>query len=354
MSVFLLMSWVWPLTEVLAADLVFETHGDFSSAFSFSQKPSSVKDQTAFSNPSGLFQISADPVQDIKALTELSYGRTFDSATGRATLQVEKAYIKLGAILGESEMLIGQLPNPWVEMHEREEPFWFYLGTAYRTASLRWDELYRSDSGMAVVSSWSNSHLQLSLSNGEGPGQPERGPRKDAQLHFETMPIESLRGEKKLLLALGILEGAFENIDSEIAQRERLLAFVKYQSNAWGSLSIEGLWSKDPADGINGVVGDQVDLTAQGGQSVRGRGTAVALNTKLSETSLMSLRYEALNPALGVDAKGLSSRMLGFHFFPRQMLQFSLAWLDVQYEQNHGVAIRDSSEVVFGARLRWP
>jgi hypothetical protein len=334
--------------------LWMESTGDISAVMAYTEKPSSLKDQSAYRVPLGILGLQLGFEEGMKAITELSYGRTRDT-TGRAQLQVEKLYVQVDGLISENGVMqFGQLPNPWVGLMERESPMAFYLGASYQPIVIHWNELNRADSGFAFVQNWSASQLEISITNGEGPGQDEKGPRKELQIFYQTQLFDAAKLDQRWLLAFGAIEGGYENIEASISQKERLLVFIKYEvlHKSWGSLEL--ISSKDPVDGVNLKVADQVDLTDLGGLVTRGSGGALELGSWLSEKSAVQLRCESFNPAQGVDGRGLSSEMLGFHFFPRQHLQFSLAWVQVQYGQNHSASVRDSEEVALGAKLRWP
>lgn len=331
-----------------------EITGEIGSAWSYAQKPSALKDQSAYRVPLGILGGKFDFEDDVGAVVEASYGRTRETATGRAQFQIEKVYLQVDEISETVSMRFGQIPNSWVEVQEQESPFAYYLGSTYQPISVRLNEVNRADSGISVLQTWSTSSLEISLTNGEGAGQDEKGARKELQVFYQLNSVQEAELDGRWLLALGLVEGGYDNIDASISQKERLLFFLKYEKpqQAWASLELMG--SKDPVDGINQKVGDQVDLTDLGGLVARGSGGGLEIGSWLGEKTAAQVKYEYWNPAQGVDARGLTSRMLGFHFFPRQHLQFSLAWIQVQYEKNHSVLIRDSEEVAFGARLRWP
>lgn len=327
---------------------------DLSASTALSQKPSAVKDSTSFKMPILYLGGRWTPTDDFYFDLEVSAGRTRDSVSGKSSFQFEKAaFVVPNFIIEDWSLQYGLLGNPWVNLQERESWTSASFGAKYNPWAQRLNYLSRADLGLGIFRAEDEYRIELQVTNGEGSAAEEQGPRKDTQLFVSLLPFESLREENRLLFAAYALEGAYENIDPEVAGRERLGIMMKFEQQKRGWILLEALSTKDPADGINLKVAENVDVSAQGGQSVRGSGYAGEIAAWTSEKSLISYRYERFNPAQGVDAKGLSSGLLGIHYFTRQFLQFSISWLDLHLDANHAAGMRDSAEFLFGLRLLW-
>lgn len=296
---------------------------------------------------------------DFMLKAEVLYGRARDSVDGKYNLQVDSLVFEFSKLVSERDWLqYGMVTNKWEELADR---FWGYrhLGVRGPTLSLRYGYLAHSDLGLmagADFESWGK--FSLGVVNGEGSGADEQGPRKDFHFVYSVEPNLGWQEGRVLTLAVLAIEGGYDNIDAEMAQKERLGFLLGFSQPVGWQGSLELLSTKDPVDGINLLIADRVDLTAQGGQIAKGQGGSLILKYRwpgageLRQYEVFS-RTDRWNPALGIEGKAIRSQMLGFGFFPRQPLQISLAWSEVQYEINHAAAVRDTSDLNLAVRLKW-
>lgn len=343
----------------------FKMSGDISALSAISIKPSSVQNRSSFQMPEGRLQGLWNSDPDMTLGFEIFYGKARDSVDGRFNLQLESAFFELRQLLSDSHWVrYGLISHPWEDLSEK---FWGYryLGARGPTLAFRHGYLNRSDLG-AVSGAFVTDWLQASLMivNGEGAGADETGPRKDFHLMLVTNPLEVFGSESdasKLTLGLLVVEGAFDNIDPDVSQKERLSVLLGLEKPTGISGSLELMKTKDPVDAINQTVADKVDLTSLGGQVAKGQGASAILKwrtmgsiAKMRDKLVEAFaRIDQWNPATSVSARGLRSQLLGIGFFPRQHLQLSLAWSEVLYENNHASSVRDSADLLFAARMKW-
>ncbi len=347
---------------VKEAESQLKLSGDVSVLSAISQKPSSMQNRSSFQMPEGRLGALWSYDSDVALSGEIIYGKARDSVDGRYNLQLESAYFEFRHLLSESHwMQYGLLPHPWEDLTEK---FWGYryLGARGPTLAFRYGYVNRSDLG-AITGAAFNDWIQWSLMvvNGEGAGSEEAGPKKDFHLAITTSPREIGSYGGKFTLGLLVIEGAFDNIDPDVSQKERVSVLLGFEKEFGFSGSLELMVSKDPVDGVNQVVADKVDLSSQGGQVARGQGGSAILKWrtlgslgKIKDKLVEAFaRIDQWNPATSVSARGLRSQLLGIGFFPRQNLQISLAWSEVLYENNHAASVRDSSDLLLAARMKW-
>lgn len=335
--------------ELIGANALehFEQHGDFSGMAVVKQKPSSQKDMLFFKLPESRWDVGYWLDDQVSGQFEVIFAKTRIPVGERWTLQMERSYLDYKDILsGGYFAQFGLLPQEWSQW---EEKFWPYRSTTEYSEPLmsRYGYLNRSDAGLKFGQTMSNeTRWIVAYTNGEGSAADETGPKKDLQIFFE-----SVWGQ--IHFAASWLAGAYDNVDASVANKERTLVGIYYEQELGFLGGLSFFSAKDAVDAINQKIADQVDLTAQGGQNLSSQGASLVARYRTSPKFEIFSRYDVLNPAVGVDAKGLRQTLLGFGFFPRQHLQFSLAWGDVQYEQNHASAVRDASQVAFVSRLKW-
>ena len=359
---FVLVGLVLSLGLNVWAEVPVSLTGDISILSVISQKPSSVQNRSAFQMPEGRLGANWQFDPDFSLGGELVYGKARDSVNGRYNLQLETLFLEARHLLFESHWLqYGLVVHPWEAL---EEGYWGYrfLGARAPALGFRYGYLNRSDLGV-VTGSQPAEYFKWSVMvvNGEGAGADEAGPKKDLHFIVEGQPFENWRGSQKVTLAFLWVEGAFDNVDPELAQKERFALLLGLESDSGFVGSLELMASRDPVDGINQTVADKVDLSAQGGQVARSQGASLigkwrgkgGMGRFVDKPIEAFARIDFWNPALGVSAKGLRSQLLGIGFFPRQNLQLSLAWSEVQYENNHAASVRDSADLLFAARLKW-
>jgi hypothetical protein len=200
---------------------------------------------------------------------------------------------------------------------------------------------------LAIIQNWHSSVLAVSVVNGEGAEQAETGFHKDFQLFYQNREFNNFQ------FSLFALDGTHEKVESGMAAKERQAIALQYSKYGF-RIYTEFLWSRDPVDAVNRKVVDQVELTDLGGQMVNGFSSNLELEYQLGPKAIGFYRYEFVDPARGVEARGLESNVLGFHYFPRQSLQFSIAWLQVVYGKFHGNSAEDLSELSVGIKYLWP
>jgi hypothetical protein len=340
----------------------FELQGDVSMLSVISLKPSSVNQRSSFQMPEGRLGARWTFEPDAVLGGEVLYAKSRDSVDGRYNLQMETIYLELQKVMSDTHWIrFGLIPHPWEVLTER---FWGYrhLGARGPTLGFRYGYLARSDLGVitgAHLESWGT--WSLMIVNGEGAGADEQGPRKDFHFTIEALPFENYRDHQKLTVALQSIEGAYDNIDPEKSQKERLSLLIGFEQELGWLGSVEWMTSKDPVDGMNLLLADKVDLSAQGGLVAKGQGGSLILKYRWRAPPCdrrdglyeIFMREDQWNPAVGVDGKGLRSHLLGISFFPRQRLQISLAWSEVLYDNNHATSLRDTSDLLLAARLKW-
>lgn len=330
------------------AEVDFFQSGEVGMNAVHTQKPSSQKNEFSFKMPEARLNLGISLEQDIQVQSELVFAKSRNPTNERWALQLERAYFDFDR-LDDKEVFVqyGLIPLSWSDLLE---DYWPYRASSQFAAPFaeRYSYLNRSDLGIKLggaLQEWGD--WSISVINGEGSSSDETGNKKDVELFLQSSMWEGFNWA-----LLGVL-GNYENIDSKVSQKERILLFLSYESLKNWIVFIELMSARDSSDGSNQKIADRVDFVNEGGQSLRSSGGSVGIRYRIREKSEFFVRYDALNPAIGIDAKGLKQTLLGFGFFPRQYLQFSLAWGHVQYEKDHASNVRDASEAVFSTLVKW-
>jgi hypothetical protein len=322
--------------------------GEFAMHSIYYIKPSSMKNQFAFKMPEARLNLYATMDSQTHLQLGVVYAKSRNPSGELWSLQVEETFIEFGDVITEGDFIqYGLVPSSWLQLADE---YWPYrLSSQYgATLTERFSYVNRSDLGVKWGGFLGDDiELELALVNGEGGRQDESGSKKELQ--------SLLRGAvgSKFQWAIGGIWGNYENIDAEIAKKERLQLLINYDFYDSLSLFVEALLGQDAVDAINKTIADKVDLTTEGGKLIKSQGASAGIRYSWQEKKEFFLKADYLNPAVGVDAKGLRQILLGFGFFPRQYLQFSIAWGDVKYENNYASYVRDGSELVFSTQLKW-
>lgn len=255
---------------------VLEGEWDFSGQMVFEgrvyQKPSSQSGTSQFSIPWMTLQ-SRYASRDGGELFLEFLGITPVTAPAQE-FSLRQGSFFLPQILGEfTHLRAGLLAS---ELSQKQIPFWpsYYLSRELGFSLERWGYQAFSDYGFEIFGSLSeNWDWGLQLTNGEGRGQPEKGPNKDLQLWASRQ-----WGEAQVhLVYVSVRRGGYENIPSPVSPKERALVGYLLSSPEGLSGGLEIFAVSDPVDAINGQVAESIDLTDLGGQRVNGQGATVLL-----------------------------------------------------------------------------
>lgn len=161
---------------------------------------------------------------------------------------------------------VGVLHDPVLEFLRQEGGVSLWSLEA-RPALEKWGYVPYSDVGIRGGHETEHGHWVLQVTNGEGFPKSELGPRKDLSLSLQDERVfESLRAK----FQLAYRQGGYDSLgkDNNLKKRWGLSAAV--HSATW-TAGISGFSLEDSADGIHAKNAEGIDLSAKGGQIVRGQ-----------------------------------------------------------------------------------
>lgn len=336
--------------QILADRLAPEISGQIRLNAEYDFEPSSKSGNSTFKSPGMELNFGIDPTDDIWVQVGLQGGPSRDTENGKWNLQVSTAYAEfLGLMSRRDTLRYGLIPNLWIEY---ADSIWGYRWNCDTCGVFidRYKYASRSDLGLSYRSSWTYGFWSLAVTNGEGLDKEEQGGGKDFQMMVEYLPM-GLSLSHRMAFALSYIRGNYDHVAAALNKKERFLAQVHYLQKIGLSVILEAFWGEDPVDGINKNVADQVDLTDKGGLIAHSQGQSLLLKYGLPHQMEIFARHNRLNPMQEASARGLNEELLGFGFFPRQNLQFSLAWSQVRYEPDHSSLVGDSQAVSFSTQI---
>lgn len=308
--------------------------------------PSSVQDKSEFVNPGMELAAHIDAMEDVMANVRGQVGPTRQStSSGSYNADLTEASIQFLQLSSSQDQLqMGLLINPWVEVSESSWDGRFICPQC-QVLTERFGYVSRSDAGVRYEKNWDQGFWSLSAMNGEGAKKEEEGAGKDYQFLFHYLPWEA-GGQNHRAFSFSYIRGKYENLDPARSTRERLLMMYQHLQK-WGwSTAIESFWGRDPVDAINLKVADQVNLSDHGGDWAQSVAWSWLLKYSFvfrneSHRVETFFRHDELNPLTSDGGRWLRQELLGFCFYPRQSLQFSIAWSQVNYGSSHSSAVGD-------------
>lgn len=135
-----------------------------------------------------------------------------------------------------------------------------------RPALEKWGYVPYSDVGLRGEHETEHGHWVVQFTNGEGFPKPELGPRKDLSVSLQDERVfESLRAK----FQLAYRQGGYDSLGKDNNLKKRWGLSLVLHGTSW-TAGVSGFSLEDSADGINTKNAEGVDLSAKGGQIVRG------------------------------------------------------------------------------------
>lgn len=308
--------------------------------------PSSVQDKSEFVNPGMELAAHVDAMEDVVANFRGQMGPARQSSGGSYVIDFTEASIQLLQLSSaQDQVQVGLLINPWIEVSESSWDGRFFCSQC-QVLTERYSYVARTDAGVRYEKMWDRGFWSLSAMNGEGSKKDEEGAGKDYQYLIHYLPWGT-ETQSHRALSLSYIRGKYENLDPSMSTRERVMLMYQHLQK-WGwSTAVESFWGKDPVDAIQLKVADQVNLSDHGGEWAPSFAWSWLLKYSFlfrNETRPVEafFRHDELNPMTSTGGRWLRQELLGFCFYPRQALQFSVAWSQVNYGSSHSSAVGDS------------
>lgn len=317
------------------------------------QKPSANSGMSTFAVP--WMSLSAvKEFDDESQLTIEGYGAT--PTNGTTEVHFRRVSFRVPEAVGVStDLEVGLIENGLFDIQSQ---FWPLrrLATEMQFPLQRWGYLPDTDYGLQfhtlLGDNWT---IGLQATNGEGLGQSEAGQRKDLAL---WMAVEwSGADDRNWLFSLLGVHGSYENIDASLAAKDRASVGLWTSRFEGWSANVEYDWAADPADAINGIVAEGVDLTTHGGERVQAQGYSGHLRydwrTPEGKKWSVFTRTDHWEPIKGEGDKAITSSQLGLSYSPRPLLTWAIYNTQTAFADNHSTPARDQQSWRASVDLRF-
>ncbi len=323
------------------ASSAWEIEGEFVFDLRLHQKPSSLSGVGAFQAP----WLSLAFTRDFEDETELIIeALTATPSSGTTEINFRQVAVKVPNVIGRStDLAVGLISNGFFSLQQK---FWPNRRTAAEFAFPlhRYGYTPDTDYGFELQTFLSDTWtMGLQFSNGEGRGKPETGLRKDFSFWL-AREWSSIDGRSWLLGLYGV-RGGYEAIAIDSNNKDRSQISVASTQSEGFSGGAEYSWAWDPADALNGVAADQVNLTTFAGTRVAGIGYAgyLSYDWKSGAGTAWSIfsRADRWEPIKGDGNYAIASSQLGVGYKPRDTILWMLYNSLTSYGQLHSLAARD-------------
>lgn len=328
------------------ADLSLEGELDIGTQIHF--LPSREQGNTAFTLPR--LQLDGDlPLRDGNSVgLQLEGAEKRDPGSHRYDVQVKEAYLDLTSPFGNlRSMRYGLIPNSWQEI-QRDHWDFDELGDFAKPFTEKNGYISHSDLGLMYLAELPDERGEwtLSVSNGEGMESDEVGPRKEGQLIFHW------QAWRPVLLTFGYVYGAYDQYESGVNKKERLLFQAIYESEEGFMAGLEFMDAHDPADAFTALkMAQGVDLADDTGRNVHGQGGDLYLKWRSGPQAETLLRYERLQVVAGDPNKLTQTAWGGISYqFTADIAAvgaYSYSW----YPEKYGLGTRDESALRLATKV---
>lgn len=324
-----------------------EITGELDVAASLWTLPTAQRGVSAFNVPSFFVKFNAPLKENNALIINFEGSEEKLNSSERFNVQVREAYFDLVSPFSEGNaMRCGLIPHPW---QEAQYELWSYrfLGKDAWTITEKWKYLNYSDLGFSYVSEMPEDmgEWSLSFTNGEGVGEKETGPHKEASL-FARFVLWS-----PLSFSFNYARGNYELYGEQVGLKERIQAMMAYEEADW-TLGLEYLATQDPADGIRILkMAEEVDVLAQTGESVRGQGGSLFAIVSTGPKAEMMLRYDYLNTVVGESGKDLQTLMLSLGYQVSEDIKAAISTDYTRYGAEFASGFRDRSKIELAAQV---
>lgn len=324
-----------------------EITGELDVSASLWNLPTGQRGFSAFNVPSLFVKFNAPLKENNFLVLNLEGSEEKLTSTERFSVQVREAYLDILSIFDEGRALrFGLVPHPWQEAQYELWPYRF-LGKDAWTMTEKWKYLNYSDLGFSYISEIPDDmgEWALSFTNGEGVGEKETGPHKEASL-FARWTLWS-----PWSFSLNYERGNYEQYGEYVGLKERIQAMIAYEAADW-TMGLEYLATQDPADGIRSLkVAEEVDVLALTGESVRGQGASFFTIVSTGPKAEVMLRYDYLNAVSGKPGKDLQTIIASLGYQVSEDIKAALTADYTRYGADFALGFRDRSKIELAAQV---
>lgn len=313
-------------------------------------KPSGKAGQSDFAIPHAGIEFKAE----LPSVLVLRLAPQFQSPVASGSeLSIHHAEVEL-AVSETLQFKAGLIEPTWFRGHEGQWR-WRYLSQNLNWAESRWGYLPDSDYGFELNSETESRAFGLTVVNGEGRGNSERGPQKDFSLW--GLWRWGFEFGRSLEVSALVLRGGYEDVPLEDSAKWRgLLQISTTAPRGWGGGFLL-VGSQDPADAINAKVADQVDLTGLGGQTVKGRLTSFWLDYQFELERGRGwralIRGDAVDPVAAELKRSVTSLQVVADYQIRPGIEWLFQFSSLAYGEEHALAVRDEQTGRVSLHVSW-
>ncbi|UXR65222.1 hypothetical protein EZJ49_03030 [Bdellovibrio bacteriovorus] len=271
-----------------------------------------------------------------------------ESSPNRFDVGLREAYLDVVSVFGGMKALrLGLIPQTWQEAQYQASNYRFLGRTAWSITE-KWKYLSYSDLGASFMSELPADYGEwaLSLSNGEGAEEKEKGPHKEAALFvrlFRWSPWS---------LSFNYVRGNYEVYGESAGLKERIQALISYEEKDDWMVALEFMDAKDPADAIGDYkIAEGVDVSALSGESVQGQAASLYAVVHTGPKAEVMLRYDYLNAAVGETGKNLQTGILALGYQVTDDIKAAIAVDHTHFAEEFAPGVRDRSRVEFAAQV---
>lgn len=325
-----------------------EISGELDVTASVWTLPTGERGNSSFNVPSMFMDINVPLKDDNLLVLSFEGSEEKETSPNRFDVGLREAYLDVvSTFSGMKALRLGLIPQTWQEAQYQSSNYRFLGRTAWAITE-KWKYLSYSDLGVSFMSELPHDYGEwaVSLSNGEGAEEEEKGPHKEAALFvrfFRWSPWS---------LSFNYVRGNYEVYGGSVGLKERVQALISYEEQGRWSVALEFLDSKDPADAISDFkMADGVDVTSLSGESVHGQGGSLYAVVHTGPKAEVMLRYDYLNAAVGEKGKDLQTGLLALGYQVTEDIKAAVAVDYTRYAEEFAPGVRDRSRVEFAAQV---
>ena len=215
------------------------------------------------------------------------------------------------------------------------------VGSDFRSGAERWSIIPKSDAGLQFtqMTGWGNWILQIT--NGEGWPNSEKGTRKDYELVWEdSFTRQNWIWQTQLFFRYG----GYDQIDEKNNVKQRLGGQLVLHSQEGWDFGLLYIQIQDPVDGVNGSLGEGVDLSAYGGETNQGALSEGWFHYRWGETNRswkFLTRSSFLQAHAGDSGKEIHALVMGVGKIVGSGMQVNLLFQQVNFAPDYSNITED-------------
>lgn len=327
---------------------MFESLLSLSFLFGTGLQPSSERGLNYFEVPQLRAALAYTNEDNDRMMLSFKGTDSRDATSKKNQIELDKAYLEVhSAFEDRIQLELGLVPNPWIAGQEQLWDF-NYWGNDSEVFQKRYKYMTTSDLGVNVIWPMSSSATWIaSFVNGEGNSKSENGPRKDISL---ILALENESWQS----AWGYLRGAYDDYDSAVNIKERVMGRISYRSPDL-SLSLEGFQGRDASLALTQVsAADGADFPANPVESIRSGGGSFTATVTGSEYWSFKFRYDALNPSMAYMNRSLTSGAIGAVNRLTRSLEQAFIYSRTDLQESHSLQSKVREKLLWALRFRMP